>query len=72
MDPTPQREFWDGHPVELGDAWILRKGEEVARCVLLSNPLGWELMLLAPDLVRSQVCRSAEEKRMKRGEPPCS
>jgi len=24
MNLTPQREFWDGHPVELGDAWILR------------------------------------------------
>jgi hypothetical protein len=21
---TPQRAVWDGHPVELGDAWILR------------------------------------------------
>jgi hypothetical protein len=31
MNPTPQREYWDGHPAELGDAWTLRKGDKVAR-----------------------------------------
>ena len=42
---TPQREFWDGHHAELGDAWILRKGDKVARCVLCSHEFGWELRL---------------------------
>ena len=58
---TPQREYWDGHPVELGDAWIMRKGDKVARCVLVTHPLGWELRLMTTDLLRSQVCRSAQE-----------
>ena len=31
MNTTPQRENWDGHPVDLGDAWVLRKGDKVAR-----------------------------------------
>jgi hypothetical protein len=42
---TPQREIWDGHPVELGDAWTLQKGGKAARCVLMTHPLGWELRL---------------------------
>jgi hypothetical protein len=58
---TPQREDWNGHPAELGDAWILRKGNKVARCVLVTHPLGWELRLMTPDLLRSHVCRSSEE-----------
>ncbi len=58
---TPQREHWDGHPVELGDAWIMRKGEKVARCILVSHPLGWELRLMMIDLLRSQVCRSSAQ-----------
>ena len=59
MNTTPQREYWDG--VGLGDAWILRKGDEVARCILVTHPLGWELRLMTTDLLRSQVCRSSEE-----------
>jgi hypothetical protein len=43
MNTTPQRENWNGHPVELGDAWTLRKGNKVARCVLVSHQLGREL-----------------------------
>ena len=58
---TPQREHWDGHPVELGDAWILRKGQDVARCVLVSHPLGWEVRLMTRDLLRCHVCRSSGE-----------
>jgi hypothetical protein len=41
--------------------WILRKGEKVARCILVSHPLGWELRLMTTDLLRSQVCRSSTE-----------
>jgi hypothetical protein len=61
MNTTRQREYWDGHPIELGDAWMLRKGEKVARCTLVTHPLGWELRLMTSDLLRSQVCRSSEE-----------
>ena len=41
-----QREHWDSHPVELGDAWTLRKGQRFARCALYSHPFGWELRLM--------------------------
>lgn len=58
---TPHREHWAGNPVELGDAWTLRKGDKVARCILASHELGWELRLMTSDLLRSQVCRSSEE-----------
>ena len=43
MNTTPQRENWDGHPVDCGDAWMLRKGNQVARCSLVTHHLGWEL-----------------------------
>jgi hypothetical protein len=52
---------WDGHPVELGDAWTLHKGDKLARCALVSHQLGWELRLMVGELMRSQVCRSADE-----------
>jgi len=58
---TRQREHWDGDPIELGDGWTLHKGEKVARCILVTHPLGWDLRLMASDLLRSQVCRSSEE-----------
>ena len=61
MTTTRQREYWDGHPIELGDAWTLRNGDKVARCILVSHPLGWELRLMTSDLLRSQVCRSSDE-----------
>jgi hypothetical protein len=61
MNTTRQREHWDGDPIELGDAWTLRKGEKVARCIVVTHPLGWELRLMTSDLLRSQVCRSSEE-----------
>ena len=56
-----QREHWDGHPVELGDTWVLRKGARLARCALFSHQFGWELRLMVGELVRSQVCRSQDE-----------
>jgi hypothetical protein len=34
MNTTPQRENWNGHPVELGDVWTLLT--KVARCLLAS------------------------------------
>ena len=56
-----QRENWDGHPVDLGDAWVLHKGDKTARCSLVTHQLGFELRLITTDLLRSQVCRSDEE-----------
>ena len=61
MNTTRQRDQWDGDPIELGDAWTLRKGDKVARSTLVSHPLGWELRLMTTDLLRSQVCRSSDE-----------
>lgn len=61
MNTTRQREYWNGDPIELGDAWTLRKGEKIARCILVTHPLGWELRLMTNDLLRSQVCRSSDE-----------
>jgi hypothetical protein len=40
MNTRRLREDGYGHPVELGDAWILRKRDKVARCTLLSHQLG--------------------------------
>jgi hypothetical protein len=61
MNTTRHSEHRDDHPVELGDAWTLRKGGKVARCILVTHPLGWELRLMTTDLLRSQVCRSSDE-----------
>jgi hypothetical protein len=61
MNTTRLREDWYGDPIELGDACILRKGDKVARCLLVTHPLGWELRLMSTDLLRSQLCRSSEE-----------
>jgi hypothetical protein len=48
-------------PIDLGDAWVLRKGDKVARCSLVTHQLGFELRLITTDLLRSQVCRSDEQ-----------
>ena len=40
---------------------FVRKAERVARCILVSNPFGWQLRLMTPELLRSQVCRSSTE-----------
>ena len=41
MQTTRQRQDCTGHPVALGDAWTLRKGDKLARCRLVSHQLGW-------------------------------
>jgi len=41
MSATLQREHWDGHPVDCGDAWTLRKGDKVVRCSLVTHQFGW-------------------------------
>jgi hypothetical protein len=73
MNATIFRENWNGHPVELGDAWTLHKGEKTARCFLMSHLFGWELRLVAmpDDFLRSQVVpvlrRSPEHPRAVEG-----
>ena len=37
INTTRQRDDWNGPPVELGDAWTLRKGDKVARGVLVTH-----------------------------------
>jgi hypothetical protein len=61
MDTTPQREFWTGQPVELETVWTLSKRGKVARLVLLTHQLGWELRVESGDLLMTQVCRSDRE-----------
>ena len=58
---VPQREFWGGHPVELGDAWVLSKGDKTARRILVSHQLGWEPRSMTPELLHPQVCRSPDD-----------
>lgn len=36
-------------------------GDKIARCLLVTHPLGWELRLMATDLLGSQVCRSTDD-----------
>lgn len=62
MDTTPQSESWGGQPAS-GDAWVLRKHGTVARCNVVTHPFGWELRLMAPELLHSQVCGSVDEMR---------
>jgi hypothetical protein len=46
-------------------SWAMRgffaRATKSRGCVLVTHPLGWELRLMTPDLLRSQVCRSSEE-----------
>ena len=58
---TPQRPYWNGPPAELETVWALAKRGKVARLVLLTHPLGWELRIESGDLLMTQVCRSDEE-----------
>lgn len=62
MGEVLQRFIWNGEPVDLGEAWRLRKGAFEAVCRLVSHQFGWELRLVVNDaLTRSQVCRSQED-----------
>lgn len=61
MNTTPQREFWTGNPVELETVWILSKSGKVARLLLFTHQLGWELRVESGDLLLTQVCRSDRE-----------
>ena len=48
-------------PEPLGDAWVLRKGNKTARCYLQTPVLGWELVVVTTDVIRTQVCKTSEE-----------
>jgi hypothetical protein len=37
------------------------KGGKVARCILVTHPLGWELRLMTSDLLSSLLCRTSQE-----------
>jgi hypothetical protein len=62
-----QREFWNGPPERLPDAFTLskRKGDATlnAACETWTHPFGWELRLMIEGhgLQMSSVVRSAEE-----------
>lgn len=74
MNTTPQREFWNGQPVQLETVWTLTKRGHVAQCALFSHQFGWELRLEVGELFRTQVCRSIGRSRTCRrpGEQPWS
>ena len=61
MNNTPQRDFWNGLPVQLNILWTLSKRGKVVACVLLTHQLGWELRVESGDLLLTQVCRSDRE-----------
>jgi len=45
--------------------WVMRgfcaTATKLRNCILVTHPLGWELRLMTPDLLRSEVCRSSDE-----------
>jgi hypothetical protein len=67
--PTTKREFWNGAPERLSDAFRMdkRKGDRslAAVCEIWSHEFGWELSLMIDShgLQMSSVVRSAEEMR---------
>ena len=61
MNTTTLRAVWNGRPVELREAWTLRKRNHVAVCRLWTHEFGWELRLEVVELFRTHVCRSTEE-----------
>lgn len=47
------------------EVWTMKKGERVARCVVVRHPLGLELRCLVDgELVRSNVHRDPEELKI--------
>ena len=61
MNETPQREFWNGKAVRLGDVWTLRKRNHDVQCMLFTHQLGWELRVEISESFMTQVCRSDRE-----------
>ena len=56
-----QRPLWNGEPIDLQLAWIMRTSNNLARCTVSLHVFGWELRLeAAGELVRSEVCREQE------------
>ena len=61
MNTTRQREHWDGDPIEPRRCMEPAQTRSRARFILVTHPLGWELRLMTPELLRSQLYRSSEE-----------
>ena len=61
MNTTPQRGFRNGQPAQLETLWTLTKRGKVARLVLLTHQLGWELRVDSGDVLLTQVCKSDRE-----------
>ena len=61
MNPTPQREFWNEHPVLLETLWTLSKRGKIACLRIYSHQLGWEVRVESGDLLLTQVCKSDRE-----------
>ena len=56
-----QRLTWNDTPRELGDLFVVTKGEKTARCQLVLHQLGWQCRLLADkELLQSQVCKDQD------------
>ena len=64
MNSTPQREFWNGQPVQLQTLWTLSKRGRQAQLMLYTHQLGWELRVESGDLLMTQVCKSDRTSRM--------
>ena len=61
MNTTTLRDVWNGHPVELGEAWTPEAEPSCGLPALEPTSLGWELRLAIGEIFKTQVCRSAEE-----------
>lgn len=61
MKTTAEREFWNGRPTALETVWTLSKRQRLARLVLYTHQLGWELRIESGDLLMTQLCRSDRE-----------
>ena len=59
-----QRPHWHGTPVALGELFILHKNRRVAKAVIFTHLLGWEVRLMIGaqlEVVQTLVCRTQEE-----------
>ena len=61
MNSTPQLEFWNSKAIEIEILWTLTKRAKVARLVLFTHQLGFELRIESGDLLMTQVCLSDHE-----------
>jgi hypothetical protein len=58
-----QRPEWDGSPVELGDAFVMRRGRRLVTCKVFSHQSGWEVQLVmapAAAVMLTTACTSEQ------------